>query len=153
MDVYQKETIYSVRPNTGLYRDVRRKVFTGVCAGIARHFDVKPIWIRIGFVIAFVFAAPLPLVVYIIATFLMPRDFEDARRCSSRSWRRSRRSKTYDDEHNRYDRYNNTYTRRRVSIEDVLHKFDEIDRKVRSMEDVVTSKEFTLRQKFRNLKD
>ena len=152
MDVYRKETIYSVRPNTGLYRDMRRKVFTGVCAGIGRHFDIKPNWIRIGFIIAFAFTAPLPLVVYIAATFLMPKDYDDPSKCSRRSWRRSRRSRKYNDEHDG-DNYASNYTRRRVSIEDVIHKFDEIDRKVRSMEDVVTSKEFTLRQKFRNLKD
>lgn len=152
MDVYERETVYNYRPD-GLYRDTSRRVFTGVCAGIGRHFNVKANWIRLGFIIGFLVAPPLPLIVYVVATFIMPRDHGTMKTSRWRKWRKGRgRGHGCDGDYEASGPFRAT-ARRKVSIEDVIAKFDDIDRKVCSMEDVVTSKEFTLRQKFRNLKD
>jgi phage shock protein C len=142
MDVYKHEATPQ-----GLYRDVSRRVFTGVCAGLGQHFRVNPNWIRAGFIVGFIFVTPIPLIVYVIASFLMPRYGESPRRWRGRRHRRNHGPQEYHDPDSNYNRYGST----RVRIEDVIAKFDEIENKVRSMEDVVTSKEFTLRQKFRDL--
>ncbi|MGB3305256.1 MAG: PspC domain-containing protein [Thermomicrobiales bacterium] len=37
--------------NIGIYRSRRNKMIFGVCGGIAEHFDVKPMWVRLGTIV------------------------------------------------------------------------------------------------------
>ncbi len=55
-----------------LYRDVDNRFIAGVCAGIARYFDV-PVWlVRVIFFIGLVPGVGSPLVFYILLWFLIP---------------------------------------------------------------------------------
>lgn len=55
-----------------LYRDERRRKVSGVCAGIAKHFDVEP-WIpRVAALVSFCFM-PIPTAIaYVLAVLLIP---------------------------------------------------------------------------------
>ncbi len=54
-----------------LYRDGRRAMISGVCAGVARHFDLHPNWVRGGTVAAFLFF-PFPVgLAYILGVLLL----------------------------------------------------------------------------------
>lgn len=53
-----------------IYKSEDRVIF-GVCGGLADHFGIAPLWIRIGWALAFIFFG-LGLLLYLLAAFLMP---------------------------------------------------------------------------------
>ena len=55
-----------------LYRDEAQRKISGVCAGVAKHFEL-PVWaIRVLTVGAFIFA-PVPVAIaYVLAVLLIP---------------------------------------------------------------------------------
>ena len=55
-----------------LARETRSGWLGGVCAGIARHFNTDPAFIRVGFVVACVFAWKVVVVTYVVAWILLP---------------------------------------------------------------------------------
>jgi phage shock protein PspC (stress-responsive transcriptional regulator) len=55
-----------------LYRDQRRKVLGGVCAGLGHYFKVDPIWPRLLFVLAALGTSGLGIVVYIVLWIALP---------------------------------------------------------------------------------
>ncbi|MCX7637931.1 MAG: PspC domain-containing protein [Cyclobacteriaceae bacterium] len=58
-----------------LYRDQKRKVLGGVCAGIGYYFGVDPVWIRLLFVLL-TFAWGIILLAYIILWIAVPGSYE-----------------------------------------------------------------------------
>ncbi|NVK55045.1 MAG: PspC domain-containing protein [Alteromonadaceae bacterium] len=54
-------------------RDLSRAVISGVCAGVAKHFDIDPIWVRGGAAAGLVFAPMITLPAYVAAVILLPR--------------------------------------------------------------------------------
>lgn len=73
--------------NKKLHRDLRRKLISGVAAGIARYFRVDPIWIRILFIslVAFPFISwplaglsSLTVIAYIVFWIVLPtKEYEE----------------------------------------------------------------------------
>lgn len=57
----------------GLTRDSRRAWLGGVCAGVARYFNIDPAFVRIGTVVAAVFFPKIVIVAYVISWFLLKR--------------------------------------------------------------------------------
>ena len=55
-----------------LYRDVSRKVFGGVCSGLALYLSIDPVVLRLIFVVAIYLWHPL-LIVYIVLWIAMPK--------------------------------------------------------------------------------
>lgn len=55
-----------------LARDRRNGWIAGVCAGVGRHFGVDPVFLRVAFVVACVFAWKIALVTYVVAWMLLP---------------------------------------------------------------------------------
>lgn len=58
-----------------LYRDQKRKVLGGVCAGLGYYFNVDPVWIRLLFVLL-TFAWGIILLAYIILWIAVPGSYE-----------------------------------------------------------------------------
>ena len=56
-----------------LYRNSRRGMVFGVCAGVADYFGFDVTVTRVLFVIAAFFSFPLILVAYVLMGFLLPR--------------------------------------------------------------------------------
>lgn len=56
-----------------LYRIREGKVFTGVCGGIAKHFDVDPKLVRLLFVVCCL-AFASGIMAYIIFTIFIPKE-------------------------------------------------------------------------------
>jgi phage shock protein C len=53
------------------YRDKRRGVIGGVCAGLAGYFDVRPIWVRLVFVLL-TLSGGAAVLAYIVLWILLP---------------------------------------------------------------------------------
>lgn len=53
-------------------RDVNNSMIAGVCSGMANHFGIDPIIVRLAFIGAFLFWGAGPII-YLIAWVLMPK--------------------------------------------------------------------------------
>jgi phage shock protein C len=117
----------------GLYR-ARNGVFLGVCKGIAQYFDFSPGAVRTVVILLFLVTGVWPVgLLYLIAAMVMkmepvvpfdgPADQE----------------------------FYNSYTSSRAgALERIKRKFDSLDRRLRRMEDVVTSRDFEWERRMRN---
>ncbi len=55
-----------------LYRSNDQKMLTGVCGGIAEHFEVDVTWVRLIFVAAILLGGP-GILAYLIMSVVVPR--------------------------------------------------------------------------------
>lgn len=117
-----------------LYRDRRRGMILGVCAGLADYFGVSPLLVRLLAVVGlFAFTAPT-IIAYLIAAAVIERKPEDLYASGEEEvfWRSVRTEPTQ-------------------TVRDLRHRFREMERRLRAMESWVTSKEFKLNRDFRDL--
>jgi len=117
-----------------LYRDPRKGMILGVCAGIADYFGITPLPVRLLAVVAlFVFTVPTFLA-YFIAAALIPRRPPDLYASGEEEefWRSVRTEPTQ-------------------TVRELRHRFREMERRLRAMESWVTSREFKLNREFRDL--
>lgn len=59
-----------------LFRDEKRKILGGVCAGIAHYFKIDPLWVRLIFLILFFGSYGGILLVYIIMWIVVPKNID-----------------------------------------------------------------------------
>ena len=60
-----------------LYRSNTNKVFAGILGGLGDYFDVDPVLFRLLWVLVTIFTGLAPgIIVYIIAIFIIPKEFE-----------------------------------------------------------------------------
>ena len=109
----------------GLYRS-RNGVILGVCRGIAEYFDFSAFWVRAIAVGLFIFSGFWPVtILYFIAALLMKP--EPAIPIDT------------DEEQEFYDSYVHS---RKGAIDRLKRRYDNLERRIRRMEDTVTSREF-----------
>ena len=122
---------YRNRPNR-LYRDPEHAWIAGVCAGIAKFFDISRFCVRlITLVCLFVVTVPT-MIVYGIAWMILDKPPEYRRE------RSERRRKT-------------TQREWREVRDGVGERLRNLDRRIQDIEARVTSSEFDLEKEFRNL--
>lgn len=114
----------------GMYRS-RDGVLLGVCKGIAEFYDLSLFWIRTILVLLFIFTGFWPVgIIYLAAALLMkpkpviPLESEDDREF--------------------YDSYTRS---RKAAATRLKRRYDNLERRIRRMEDRVTSREFDFEQK------
>jgi phage shock protein C len=115
-----------------LYRS-RSGLLLGVCKGLARFLDVPVFWVRVAVLVVTPFTGVWPMVAaYLIAGFLIkpePVLTPDS-----------------DEERAFYDDY---VASRTNAIRRVKHRFDRIDRRIRRLEDHITSREYDFERRLR----
>ena len=109
----------------GIYRSRNGAIF-GVCRGLAEHFDFSVFWARaIAVIFLFVSGFWPAIGLYLIATLLMkpapviPLETED--------------------EQEFYDSYANS---RHLAAHRLKRRYENLERRIRRMEDIVTKREF-----------
>ena len=121
---------------TRLYKNRRKGKCLGVCAGVADYFGISPVPLRVGAVIGlFLFTAPA-LFFYFIAAWVLedtPKELFESKE-EEAFWREARREPS-------------------GTARELRHKFRECERRLRGLEAHVTSSEFELNRKFRDLGD
>ena len=121
----------SIKPDRGLYRS-RRGVILGGCRGIADYFDFSVIWIRIIAVFLLIMTGIWPMAgLYFLAALIM----KPAPVIPINS----------DDEQEFYDSYTHS---RHHAVNRLKRRFERLERRIRRMEDVVTSKEYDWDRRF-----
>lgn len=115
----------------GLYRS-RSGVFLGVCKGIASHYDLSVFWVRMGLIVIFLLSGFWPVIgIYIVAALLMkPKPVKPIET---------------EDEQEFYDSYVNSP---RSAAQRLRRKFENLERRIRRMEDKVTTRDFEWERKF-----
>lgn len=109
----------------GIYRSRHGAIF-GVCRGVAEHFDFSVFWVRTIALILLVFSGVGPaLIVYLLAALIMKP--EPAIPIGSA------------DEQEFYDRYT---TSRREAGQRLKQRYENLEKRIRRMEDVVTTREY-----------
>jgi len=104
----------------------------GVCQGLADHFDINAFWIRAAFVLLFLLSGFWPVIgIYLAAALIMkPRPVKPI---------------TNDAEQEFYESYVNSPSN---AAQRLKRQFDKLDRRIKRMEDKVTSKDFEWEKKF-----
>lgn len=123
---------YANGSRRGLYRS-RDKMICGVCGGLAEYFDFSTFWVRFGAVILLLMTGFWPTVVaYFIAAMVMKPS--PAKPISNEGER------AFYDSYMRSPKY---------TTESLKHRFEQLDRRIRRMEDVVTNRGYEWERKFR----
>jgi phage shock protein C len=107
------------------YRSREGLIF-GVCRGLADHFDLPVLWVRIGFVVAFIMTSfwPAGIAYLLLALIMKPepvlplKGLEDA------------------------EFYHSYATSRGMALQRLKRSFDNLDRRIQRIEAIVTEKEF-----------
>lgn len=115
----------------GLYRS-RRGLLLGVCRGLADYFGVSVFWLRALLSLAILFTGLWPgLALYVLAALLMkPEPVLDAESATEREF---------------YDSYVGS---RPLALHRLKDQFERLERRIRRMEHVVTSRDFSWRRRF-----
>jgi len=118
-----------------LYRDTERGKVAGVCAGLANYFDIRVKFVRLAVILGMVFGFFVPiLIVYVLMALLlkpMPTQLFASEK-EEQFWRTVSVSPN-------------------LSVSDLRKRFRGLDRRLSDIENRVTSDEFDLRRKFRDL--
>ncbi len=116
-----------------LYRS-RDGVILGVCRGLADYFDISTTWIRLLAVFIFFVSGLWPVIgLYLIAALIMKP--EPVIPLHS------------DEEQAFYEGYVHSRT---GTLHSLYRRFKNLERRIRRMEDVVTSKEYDWNRRFRS---
>jgi phage shock protein C len=117
----------------GIYRS-RNGVFLGVCRGIAEYFDFSVFWVRMALVILFIFSGFWPVIgIYLVAAFFMkPKPVKPIESEEEREF---------------YDSYVHSP---KTAAQRLKKKFEELERRIRTMEDKVTGREYEWERRFRS---
>jgi phage shock protein C len=122
----------SERKRRGLYRS-REGVVFGVCKGLAEYFDFSVFWTRLLAVLVLLVSGIWPLLgIYLVAALVMKpapvQPFAD------------------EEEQDFYDGYMDA---RRRSARQLRRRYEGLERRIRRMEDRVTSKEYDWERKMK----
>ena len=122
---------YNSMTRRGLYRS-RNGVLFGVCRGVADYFDFSVFWIRAIAIILFICTGFWPIVgIYILAALLMKSD-------PAKSVATGLKQK-----------HGNRYRcARNDAAERLKRKWQHLEKRIRRMEDKVTSREFDWNSRF-----
>ena len=118
-----------------LYLDKDRGKIAGVCAGIADYLDWDVNIVRIIWVVATVFGMPFMIVGYIVAAWLLDPKPGSAYSRSHFRW--------HDTEMSREP------ISPRYRFADAKARFEQLERRLRNIESVVTSREFQMDRELR----
>lgn len=118
-----------------LYRSRDRIVF-GICQGLADHFDVSAVWIRLGLVAVSLFSGIFPFpIFYAIAAFIIKEEPEQAK---------TQGPETFYEE----DYFEAEVSARTLGLRRLKNRFDSIESRIRRMENYVTNKSYDWERRF-----
>jgi len=117
-----------------LFRDTQRGILAGVCAGIADYFGVEPTVVRIVAVIGLFMFFPLTVLAYVVLAIILPAKPKAlyADRDEEAFWRGVSNAPS-------------------GVLQRLQRKFADLEDRLGQMERQVTSGEFELHRKFRDL--
>lgn len=131
---------YHTKKAEPLVRPINNRVFAGVCAGIANHLNISTVWARLILAVVSILQFPLGFLFYIIAIFVIPSERKTPKNMPCQFPSPPPPPLSADE-----------LVEAEVDLDALNAHFNEIEAKIRLMEDHVTSKEYILRRKFEEL--
>lgn len=128
------------RPRRKFYLDKQNGKIFGVCAGIADYFDWDVTLVRVLVVAGTIVAGGWPIVVYLVAAWMIDNKPDGSRYEDVR---------TSVDDARREAEYRRPASAWRFA--DVKTRFDRVEDRLRTLENVVTSREFQMDRELRGL--
>ena len=124
---------YYDREDKVLYRS-RHGIICGVCRGLAEYLNFSVFWTRVLFVVAMIFTQFWVMVgVYIVAAILIkPEPVVEPETDDDREF------------------YHSYTTSRAMAFQRLKRAFDNLDRRIQRMENVVTSREYDWDRRFKD---
>ncbi len=117
----------------GPYRS-RHGMILGVCAGLARYFDMSVFWMRVLWLLIFIFTGFWPIVfIYFFAALLMKPAPVVAFSTDGEA-----------------EFYNSAAADRRMAIYRLRRVYESLNRRIQRMESMVTSREYNWNQRMRD---
>lgn len=130
------ESQYSTGPRNRLYRNPRRGVIFGVCAGIAEYFGFDVSITRIVVVVGALFAMPMVCGAYVVLAFLLPtKEYTGTARDYGDPVEQQVRANPHD------------------TLASVRYRFRDLDLRLQQLEKYVTSSRYKLDREFRKLQE
>lgn len=117
-----------------LYRDTEHGWIAGVCAGLADYFGINRAAVRLATILGLMFFMPPVLIAYLAMACILKR--------KPAQLFRSEREEQF---------WRNVSTQPNRTVGDLRQRFRAMDRRLSDVEHQVTSEEFDLRQKFKDL--
>lgn len=118
-----------------LYRSRNRVVF-GICQGLADHFDLSVVWIRLGLIAVSLFSGIFPFpIFYAIAALIIKSEPEETP---------EKEPENYYEE----DYFGTTASSRTLSLRRLKSRFDSIESRIQRMENYVTNKSYDWERRF-----
>lgn len=109
-----------------LYRSRNGAIF-GVCQGLAEHFELSVVWIRIALILLTPFTFPLTIVAYLVAALILKPQAIEAPRTV---------------EYGNEAFYDSDLSSRSQSLQRLKARYDAVDKRIRRLEDYVTNKKY-----------
>lgn len=129
--------------NNNLYRDKNKAYLGGVCAGLAKNFEVEPWVVRLATIASFLFLNSVTIIIYIALWWLLDPEPEE----ENLTYEYDERSRSYRPK--KIFRYSDSASER---LKRAKEKLESVSRCVTRMEKHVTSRKFDLDREFSNLK-
>jgi len=121
-----------LRKTTGIYRS-RHGMILGVCRGLAEYADISVFWVRAITVAMLIFTGFWPIGgLYLLAAFLMKPEPVLPIRTEGEQ-----------------DFYNSYANSRTIALHRLRRTFDQLDRRIRRMEDRITNREYDWERRLR----
>lgn len=138
-----------------LYRIPQQGKVAGVCAGVAEYTNAEPWLIRVIWISGFLLSGGFFFIAYIALWFILDRKpgFGQTKTKSTKQdqWHRFPDSHDIDQAVEVKTRVWQAGEPPRRAYKDILHQFENIEQRVRTMETYVTSNEFTLKREISRL--
>lgn len=141
-----------------LYRLPEEGKISGVCAGLAEHFQVGTWMVRLMAITCLLFIPSIIIPVYILGIFLLPTPTAIAHEESSileeldqRTKERQRKSRRFDEELEEEGEDFRSLDKKRSVVQQYKRSFDTLEQRMQSLERHVTSRQFELSREIDNL--
>ncbi|MFH1728227.1 MAG: envelope stress response membrane protein PspC [Pseudomonadota bacterium] len=123
----------SINPHR-LYRNPDKGILFGICAGIADYLNISRTLVRLIIIIGAIFLSPFFWIGYIALIFILKKKPANQYRSEEEAifWR-------------------SVTLTPKETFADIRHKYRTMNERMRKIEDYVTSSEFELEQKYKNL--
>ena len=127
--------------NRDLYRNPKRGMLAGICAGLADYFNI-PVWVaRLIAISLFIFVTQLFVIAYIAGIFLLAK-------------RPAQRTYEHQATHQQTGQNRNPFSYQKPAgqrLRDIHERLQALDKKLRKMEGYVTSKRYQFSREINDL--
>lgn len=113
----------------------REGIIFGVCRGLAEHFDLPVLGVRLGFVVAFIMTSfwPAGIAYLVLALIMKPEPILPLRGVEEAEF------------------YHSYATSRGMALQRLKRSFDNLDRRMQRIEAIVTDREFDWERRLNNV--